>query len=120
MFDSDLQVSRRGKGYRSTLASFVDPGRTSINEDSVPVNVIYEDSVNSVAKQVWVKVAPIINSLTARMETLLTRFGFRAKNRSPFLKRYASLRDLLETYQAFIPVSVGGEDDESMDRSIER
>ena len=83
------------------------------------LDLIYGDNVDSVAKQFWVEVAPIINSLTARMETFLTRFGVRAKNRSPFLKHYTSLRDLLETYQMLIPVAVGEEDDESTSRNIE-
>ena len=83
------------------------------------LDLIYGDNVDSVAKQFWVEVAPIINSLTARMKTFLTRFGVRAKNRSPFLKYYISLRDLLETYQMLIPVAVGEEDDESTSRNIE-
>ena len=36
IFDNDLQVSRKRKGYGPTFASFVDAGRTLKNEDDGP------------------------------------------------------------------------------------
>ena len=94
-----------------------------------PIDLAFGETDNAVVDQLWAEVGPVINSSVGRMEALLSRFGVRAADRSPFLRRFDSASDLLEVYLNFVPQdlggtaadedSIGGDNEESKDESGE-
>ena len=62
----------------------------------------------AVVDQLWTVVVPIINSLMSKMEQLLTRFGVKSADRSPFLRYIESSSDLLAVYLSLVPRDLEG------------
>ena len=75
---------------------------------SGPVDLAFGEEDGPVADQLWVEVGPIINSLIVSVEYLLSCFGLRSEERSPFLRHFNSPSDLLEIYLTFVPPDLGG------------
>ena len=108
----------------------MDAGRPSPHSSSAgPIDLAFGETDDAGVDQLRAAVGLVINSLVGRMEALLSRFGVRAADRSPCLRRFDSASDLLEVYLNFVPQdlggtaadedSIGGDNEESEDESGE-
>ena len=111
VYESELQVSRkRGKGYNSTLSSYVESAREmSTNKSSSgPLNLDFGEHEDMVVDQLWTVVGPTINTSMSKMGQLLTRFGVKAEDVSPFLRHSESPSYLLAVYLSLVACDLGG------------
>ena len=111
------------KGYNRTLYLYVESARAMLTNKSRsgPVNLDFGEHEDAVVDQLWTVVGPIINSLMSKMEQLLTIFGVKATDRSPFLRYFKSPSDLLAVYLSLVPCDIEGgtADDDADDKEEE-
>ena len=112
MFKSGLQVSRNhGDGYNSHVYSFVEGTRSLFDAsafDAGTVKLTSEDADDDVVDQPWTVVGPALNSTVGRMRGLLTWYGIRSEDMSPFLRHFDSPSDLLGVYLILVPSGIEG------------
>ena len=83
------------------------------------VDQAFGEADEAVVDQLWVKLGTIINSLVVRMEALLSCFGLKEEERSPFLIHFNSPLGFLEVYLMFVPRDLGVTDSGDCDNDKE-
>ena len=125
IYETELQVSqKRGKEYSGTLSSYVESARAMLTNESIAglVNLDFGEHKDAVVDELWTVFSPINNSLMRKMEQLLTIFGVKATDRSPFLRYFKSPSDLLAVYLSLVPCDIEGgtADDDADDKEEEQ
>ena len=75
----------------------------------------FDDDADPVVDQVCVALQPTISAVGTNMPSLLSTFGVKAADMSPFLREFDSVSDLREVYNTFLPDYASNNDDEDND-----
>ena len=101
VFKSYIQVTRKVEhGYDTLFDVFFKTGIGMSTLLVVPFNLSFEGDDDPVVAQLWNALNPTIEHQVAQVRTLLSRFNVPEDSRYPFLRKFDTIKDLVQVYMA--------------------